>query len=350
MNKSKQSSNNKIPRVQSKNSTSKMVSAPLAKAKIDKILAPRYSMPKSSDGRVCIKHREYIGDILGSINFQANQFSINPGLALTFPWLNTIAIAYESYRFKKLHFIFNSSKSTATNGSVLMAVDFDPSDTAPTTKAQALAYNNAIRGPVWETFTYVCSPQDLVKMNQKFLRFGSLITGQDVLLYDVGNLFVCPSGCADTSVLGELHVDYEVEMFTPQFDLTAYALSTAARVNSSGTISNTNWLGTSVTQSGGVSVSYSSGALSVNIPGQYIFVYTLVGTGLAQSGSPTFSSAPGNLLSLISQSISTTSITYVFLVQVDTVSTPITVSGLTTAATTFVSSSLRIGYYAYSLA
>jgi len=350
MNKSQQQPS-RIPRpISSKNSTSKMVSAPVAKAKIDKITKPKFSMPKqSSDGRVCIRHREYINDVYGSVNFSALQYSINPGLATTFPWLNTIAIAYESYRFKRLVFTFESSKSTATNGSVLMAVDFDPSDAAPTNKAQALAYNNAIRGPTWETFSYVCSPGDLAKMNQKFLRYGALIAGQDALLYDVGNLFICPSGLADGSVIGELHVDYEVEMYTPQFDLTAYALSTAAKYTAVGTITNTNWLGASITQSGGVSAIYTAPFLNVNVPGQYIFVYTLVGTGLAQSGSPTFSST-GNTIALISSTISTTQITYVLTVQLDTPANGISVTNLTTASTTLTGATLRVGYYAVSLA
>jgi len=351
MNKSKQQPS-KIPRPitnnKPKNSVSKTVSVPVAKARIEKFLAPKYSMPKqSTDGRVCIRHREYIGDIAGSVNFSSNAYAINPGLPLTFPWLNTIAVGYESYRFKHLSFIYESSKSTATNGSVLMAVDFDPQDAAPTSKTQALAYQNAIRGPVWESFSYVCSQANLAKMNQKFIRYGALITGQDALLYDVGNLYLCPSGQADTSIIGELHVDYEVEFLTPQLDFTAYALTTAARYTAAGTISSTNWLGTSITSAGGVSASYSAPGLTILIPGQYILMYTLIGTGLAQSANPVFSST-GNLVNLVASTVSSTQITVVLCLQIDVIAA-LSVSGLTTAATTFTQAGARLGYYAYSL-
>jgi hypothetical protein len=350
MNKSQQQPS-RIPRpISSKNSTSKMVSAPVAKAKIEKITKPKFSMPKqSSDGRVCIRHREYISDIFGSVNFSAIPFSINPGLAITFPWLSTISIAYETYRFKRLVFIYESSKSTATNGSVLMAVDFDPDDAAPTNKAQALAYNNAIRGPTWETFSYVCSPGDLSKLNQKFIRFGALNANQDPILYDVGNLFICPSGLADGSAIGELHVDYEVEMYTPQFDLTAYALSTAAKYTAVGAITNTNWLGTSITQIGGVSATYTASTLFLNIPGQYILIYTLTGTSIGQTGSPTFSST-GNTITLLSGTNAQTQLVYVLTLELDTPANGISVTNLTSSYGTLTGATLRIGYYAVSLA
>lgn len=328
-------------------STVKTVTAPVAIAKVDKITRPMYNMTKNStDGRVCIRHKEYVADVPGSVLFSAITYGINPGLPLAFPWLNTISVGYESYRFKRLSYIFNSSKSTATNGSVMMAVDFDPTDAAPTTKSQMLAYNNAIRGPAWQTFEYKCSAQDLAKFNQKFLRYGTLSSTQDALLYDVGTFFIATSGFADTSVIGELHVDYEVELITPQFDLTAYANATAAKLVATGP-TTALWLGTAATATGGVSTSYSAGALSVLVPGQYLFVYTITGTGLVAPATPSLTST-GNTFSLISTTQSATQCTHVFAAQIDT-SAPITASYIT-SATTVTAATLRIAYYASSLA
>lgn len=330
--------------------TTKMVTAPVAISRIDKGSKPTYNMTKNStDGRVCIRHKEYIGDIAGSVLFSNVTYSINPGLPLTFPWLNTISVGYESYKFKRLSFIFESSKSTATNGSVMMAVDFDPTDAAPTTKSQLLAYHNAIRGPAWQTFEYKCAGQDLNKFNQKFLRYGTLQSGQDALLYDIGTFFISTSGFADTSTIGELHVDYEVEFMTPQFDLTAYANATAAKLVAVAGVSTSLWLGTSVTSTGGVSTIYNgtTGTLSVQVPGQYIFVYTVTGTVLVTPATPTLTST-GNTFTLLSTTTSATQATHVFAAQIDT-SGPITASVIT-SATTLTAASLRIGYYATSLA
>jgi hypothetical protein len=334
-----------------KNSTTKVVSAPAAKAKIDKLSKPKFSMPKQpGDGRVCVRHKEYIADILGSVNFASVEYNINPGLVATFPWLGTMAVAYETYRFKRLAFTFESSKSTATNGSIMLTVDFDPNDDPPTTKAQALAYNNAIRGPVWETFTYVCSPADLSKLNQKFLRYGALVTGQDLLLYDVGNLFVCTSGLADTSVIGELHVDFEVELFTPQFDLSAYALSTSAKILSSAGVSNTAWLGTTTVTTGGLGPIVSPAGTTLTIPtsGHYLINYTLDGSTLVQAGLPTFTSV-GNTLAGVVATVSATRISYLFAIRIDVPTSGITVSGLTTSGT-ITGAATRISYYGVGLA
>lgn len=332
-----------------KNTTSRSVTAPVAKAKIDKLTKPKYSMPKQNgDGRVCIKHREYIADIAGSVNFTAVEYPINPGLVNTFPWLGTLAIAYESYKFKHLSFIFESSKSTTTNGSVMMTVDFDPNDDGPSTKAQALAYNNAIRGPPWETFTYVCSKGDLAKLNQKFIRYGALTTGQDSILYDVGNLFVCTSGLADTSVIGELHVEFEVEFYTPQFDLTAYALSTSAKIVSSAGITAAAWLGTTTVTTGGLGPTISGGGTTLTIPsaGQYLINYSVDGVTLAQPTPPTFSST-GNTVQLLTSTVSATRISYLVWARIDVPATGITISNSITG--TLNSAVTRISYYAVSL-
>jgi len=329
---------------------SRSVSAPVAKARIEKILRPKFSMPKqSSDGRVCIKHKEFISDISGSVLFSAQQYSVNPGLALSFPWLNSIAAAYETYRFKRLHFVFESSKSATTNGSVLLAMDFDPSDSSPTTKAQALAYNNAIRGPVWETFTYVCSPGDLAKMNQKFIRFGALSAGQDALLYDVGNLFVCPSGLPDDALIGELHVDYEVEMFTPQSDSTGYSIGRSGKYTAVGTISNTNWLGTSITQVGGVSANYVGGALFIQVPGQYLLTYIVAGTGITLGSGTSFSSL-GNVVTLAGLNLNSagTQLIVTLLVRIDVPNSGIIASNLFSSGV-LTAAFLRVSTYALSL-
>jgi len=49
-----------------------------------------------------------------------------------------------------------------------------------------------------------------------FIRAGALGANQDVKLYDVGNLFVCTQAQANTNVIGELYIEYDVLLMTPQ--------------------------------------------------------------------------------------------------------------------------------------
>jgi len=61
----------------------------------------------SGNGQCCrVQHMERIGTILGSAGFAVNSFVINPGMAATFPWLAAIAQRFESYRFRRLRFLF----------------------------------------------------------------------------------------------------------------------------------------------------------------------------------------------------------------------------------------------------
>jgi hypothetical protein len=324
------------------------VNAPVAKGIIQRLTKPRFSMPKNnSDGRVKICHKEYIAEINGSVLFASQEFGINPGLPLSFPWLNTMTTGYESYKFTKLKYVYESTSPTTIAGAVIIAVDFDAADSAPTTKTQIMAYHNAVRGPAWESFTYTCDKSDLAKFNQKFIRYGKLKNAQDVILYDVGNVFVATTGQGTSAAVGELHVEYEVELITPQLDLTAYATATSARVNSVGTATTLNWLGTSIINTGGVPVTLSTSPYGINIlvPGQYQLTLTLTGSGFS-TVSPTITSV-GNIVSLATSANTTGVAMYVFLVQIDVPSSPIAISGLTTG--TITSSVLRIGYYAVSL-
>lgn len=333
------------------NPNMKAVNAPVAKGIVSRLPKPKFTMNKKyTDGRICVSHKEYVAEVNGSVNYVSTTYEQNPGLALSFPWLNTICVAYESYRFKKLSFIFESTSPTTIAGAVILAVDFDPSDAAPTTKTQIMAYQNSVRGPAWESFRYTCDKDDLNKFNQKMLRFGALASGQDVLLFDVGNLFVATTGQANANPIGELHVDYEVELITPQLDLTAYALATAAKVTSVGNPTASLPFGNSTVRTGGVPITYNSvtGTISVLVPGQYLLSYTLTGTGITQVGNPSLFST-GNLTTLVSQTVSATQVSYVWAVQVDVPSSVFTFGNLVSTSTTLTSSVGRVAYYAYQL-
>jgi hypothetical protein len=67
--------------------------------------------------------------------------------------------------------------------------------------------------------------EDLHKNLSNFVRFGALSSNQDVKLYDIGNFNVAVSGQAGTTVIGELYVEYEVELMTPQLDPASAILS-----------------------------------------------------------------------------------------------------------------------------
>jgi len=100
---------------------------------------------------------------------------------------------------------------------MMMAVDFDAADAAPTTKQQLLAYQGAVRSAPWQRCAYIAAKTNLRKFGiQRYVRSAALASNLDIKTYDVGNLFVATQGTTVTGSLAELYVDYDVELFTPQ--------------------------------------------------------------------------------------------------------------------------------------
>lgn len=208
------------------------VSIPVAQSNVLTNNRPRYSV---KDGNFCVKHREYITDIAGSSSFTARTFNINPGLIAVFPWLANIANQYESYLFKSLHFIYEPACATTVAGSIMLAVDFDASDVAPTSKVQMMSYSNAVRSPPWEMTKYLSINSDLRKFGvQRYVR-NNPVSG-DIKTYDIGNFFIATSNFADNTFVGELYVEYELEFYTPQSSGTVGQAQVS--IGGSGTITN----------------------------------------------------------------------------------------------------------------
>lgn len=328
------------------------VKAPIAKTTLQRIPKPVFSMPKSSDGRVLVRHREYVTDILGTVGFGVTTYIVNPG-TVTFPWLQLVAPNYESYRFQSLKFCFETTQATTKIGSVMMAVDYDPNDPAPINKTQLMAYHNAVRGPAWGEFCVVAAAQDLHKLNQKFVRSsGTAII--DPLLYDVGNLFVATSGMNNTDVVGELYVEYAVELMTPQ---TTPALSLAsALVNTSGTYSSGNPFGSVQTVSGSNSlpVTFTSGGVfQVGLVGQYMLVLTwTASSGVSVGASFTTSATGSSTFDFVSSpnvfnGSNGTSASLILRINCVSVSDSFTLGGF--GATNIVSGRMRFAPYLYAL-
>lgn len=186
--------------------------APVAKSTTRRMA--KATMKTSNNGDIRVVHREYIGEIGGAVGFEARQHPINPGLISEFPWLSKIAQRFESYRFRRLRYIFETESPTSTTGSVMGAIDYDPSDPAPSNKIQAMAYRNSVRSPPWADFHMVSESEDLSKRKSYFVRSGT-VSG-DLALFDTGNFFLCVQGQAGTAIIGELYVEYDVDLMTPQ--------------------------------------------------------------------------------------------------------------------------------------
>lgn len=214
------SANNRSSVKSSKNSQTNgtaKVSAPVASSKKPKS-SPKPNVQNLRKNGIQVSHREYLSEISGSVTFTSEQYPINPGLGSTFPWLSSIARRYESYNFKRLHFSFETESPTSTPGAVMHAVDYDASDSAPTNKVSLMSYEGSVRSAPWVDSTFSALSSSLHKSKTYYIRSGALNANQDIKMYDVGNYFIATQGQTGTAVLGELYVEYVVDLFTPQLD------------------------------------------------------------------------------------------------------------------------------------
>jgi hypothetical protein len=188
-------------------------SAPIAQA-----IGQRSTTPKVFNGKrmIRVNHRELVSTISGSTTFEVNQFYLNPGLAASFPWLSTIAGSFEQYRFNRLRFHYVTRAPSTYIGSILMAPDYDALDSSPSSEIIASQMDGAVEDSPWKEQYLDLSVVDMFPMGpRKYVRSGT-ISSSDLKTYDAGQVFVCAVSCTDTSAIGKLWVEYDVELHIPQ--------------------------------------------------------------------------------------------------------------------------------------
>lgn len=167
-----------------------------------------------SSERVVIPGKEYVQDVSALTTFLLTLFSVNPRNYLLFPRLAAIASRYEKYHFRKLHFVFETSAVTTDSGTMFHYMDPDPYDLAASSKAVVLNHKNSARSKLYDSNRLVIDPEDL--KGERFCRTLDEVSG-DLRQYDVGAYRIGALSSAQ-KVVGELWVDYEIELISPTTD------------------------------------------------------------------------------------------------------------------------------------
>jgi hypothetical protein len=230
---------------------------------------------------------ESLGRFNGSAAFTATQFAINPGQAVSFPWLSKEAILWEKYEFDKLEFEFRTTInefSANALGRVILGFDFDASDPPPANRSQA-----EISRPVTAQAPYfnqrlAIRKSDMNDVCKKhYVRPGNLPGAADIKMYDVGVLNFSTDGNVNGNEVGELWVHYSgtfhvqvlESLTTPpaNFSVSQFA-STAAEALAT-TVQLTCLLATTV--SNGLNAVNTAGSVVLPL-GNYLVSATAVGS------------------------------------------------------------------------
>jgi len=201
-----------------------------------------------------ITHRELInGSVAGSTTFTVqNSYSLNPGIAATFPWLSTQASQYEEYKFRSLSFQYVPIAPTSTQGDIHLIPEYDPVNPAPSTEVQALDHYGSISNSVWAPVTIKFDTKSMHSTGtRKFVR--TSVVPSDLKTFDGGLFHVCTNNETGTSTIGKLFVEYTVELYTPFIGpQPGSSSSTVSMFTNSGTQTLTTTTPTNVAFANGV--------------------------------------------------------------------------------------------------
>lgn len=202
---------------------SRTVTAPVARARVGGVNGgARVSSSQGFGGEIRVSHRELVRDIPGSVNFSnlaevGSGFSpiINPGNADMFPFLSKLATQYQKYYFHSLKFSYQPACSSSTDGTVVLAVDYEPDDPASSSKIAMMAKPRAQRTAPWQGRSMSANAAMLMNNGAKYVASSDAPRPDGTSQYDAGNFELATAGQAATTIIGELVVEYSVSLMSP---------------------------------------------------------------------------------------------------------------------------------------
>jgi len=259
----------------------------------------------STDQCFHVKHREYIGDILSSVNFQVwgpgsvsgaaidTGYRINPEAAGTFPWLSGIAGSFEQYEFTGMAFEYvptcGDALSSTDNalGTVIMSINYNSVDAVAGSKQAMMEQMWSVSGKPSEHKLMPVECKNAQNPVNKLYTAATLPAGYDPRLYDLGFLQVATQGMQQNNInVGELWVTYDVKLYKPQSN--SLVANAGAHYYSATAVSATNFATAFLKQDyDAIGVTISGNTLEFNTPGLYQITMT-ASTNTAYFGTSTF--------------------------------------------------------------
>lgn len=192
-------------------------------------------------GDVYFSHREFVGNVTASATnstaasatvpskFSNAVYAINPGMALTFPWLSQVANNFTMYDFMGCIFEYRPTSGefgaigSSALGKIVMATQYDP-DANPFTSSTTMEnYDYAIAGkPCNRLIHGVETKRTQGALNMLYTRSSDI--ARDKIFTDIGTFQLATEGVpmtvaansTATAIIGELWVSYKVKLSRAQ--------------------------------------------------------------------------------------------------------------------------------------
>ncbi len=244
-----------------------------------------------------VTHREFVKDIIVPASpsaFTNEAFNVNPGDSYTFPWLARLARQYQQYSFNGIVFEFKTLSSDITSGgalgAVIMASNYDvaQAEFADKLHMENSQYAVSAKPSLSQIHTMECEPSETANRLYYVRDGGTIPADQDPRFYDLAKFQLATQGLPGSAntVLGELWVSYDVNLYKPVLDAMVQGSHIIATAATKTNLWGTN--GASTTTYGTLVTATAANRFVFNEIGQYLIVLGLDGTGLV---SPGFSSS-----------------------------------------------------------
>jgi hypothetical protein len=259
----------------------------------------------NGNGVVRIRHREYMKALFNAsgANVNTTAYAINPGLQTFSPWLSKIAYNFEHYRIKNLKVKFLTSSSTNTRGRMSMGFipDADSDLVLPETQAELTALGETVSGSVW-----ISSTLNIPSQGWKLVRTKALNIQEDATLYDNGVLVLMVSAGSNTNQIGDIYVEYEVEMKDPVLAEPPQFVAETSAV--SGVSAPNNIFGENgpTQRLGSLEIFTQNNVLAFVAPGSYLVVITAIVEDEGAPGQITINPDNNLTITKLSESINGT--------------------------------------------
>lgn len=241
---------------------------------------PKFSTTKQTN---IVSHREYLGDITGTTTFTNRLYPINPGSAITFPWLSTIAQNYQQYKIHGLIFEFRplitDFVTSGAPGVVIMATNYNADEPLYDTKQEMENSEYAVSvKPTCNLMHGVECASNQTVLSELYVRPGGIASNLDLKFTDLGSFQFASQG-NPVQLLGELWCSYTIEFFKPILpkDIGGNIQSGVAFRNG---VSNSSYLGSTLASyHGDLPLTITSTTVTFNGNPQNCYLLTIYWTG-----------------------------------------------------------------------
>jgi hypothetical protein len=188
-------------------------------------------MHHDSEGTIRITRREFIGTVDIRTSGSTQRYIIEPGNAVAFPWLNTLAKNFQQYAFLGLAaeyvptsgFAVGNDVGNAALGQVAMAYKYnvteDPGAWPVSDLAGILNMNGSVSGsPAAPSSCYMECDPSMTNQPVKYVKTDETLANYSDQNYDSAILIVRTEGAQDPFPFqcGQLWFTYEIALFNPR--------------------------------------------------------------------------------------------------------------------------------------